>query len=83
MNGSAFLLVVVGLLLMYVVISDKFYCLEGCVSCLVYGDAQSSGSGGAPAAGGTLGGVMGGKISTLPPLSSVQTQIASWGSIRL
>jgi hypothetical protein len=34
MNGSAFLLVVVGLLLFYVVISDKWFCLEGCAACL-------------------------------------------------
>ncbi len=42
MNGSAFLLVVVGLLLFYVVISDKFYCLQGCANCLIFGDRQDS-----------------------------------------
>lgn len=42
MNGSAFLLIVVGLILFYVVISDKFYCLEGCFTCMVFGDAQST-----------------------------------------
>jgi hypothetical protein len=32
--GNAFFLIVAGLLLFYVVISDKFYCIEGCVACL-------------------------------------------------
>lgn len=32
--GNAFLLVIVGLLLFYVVISDKFYCIEGALACL-------------------------------------------------
>lgn len=77
MNGSAFLLVVVGLLLIYVVISDKFYCLEGCVSCLVYGDAQSSSGSAAPASPT----VAPGKLSTLPPINAVASQIQSWGGV--
>jgi hypothetical protein len=32
--GNAFILIVIGLLLMYAVVSDKFYCLEGCFNCL-------------------------------------------------
>lgn len=40
MQGSSFLLIVVGLLLFYVVLSDKFYCLEGCASCLIFGQRQ-------------------------------------------
>lgn len=32
--GNAFFLVIAGLLLFYVVISDKFYCIEGCIACL-------------------------------------------------
>lgn len=32
--GNSFLLVVVGLLLFYLVISDKFYCLEGAIACM-------------------------------------------------
>lgn len=32
--GNAFLLIIVGLLLFYIMISDKFYCVEGFMSCL-------------------------------------------------
>jgi hypothetical protein len=45
--GNAFLLVVVGLLLYYVVISDKFYCIEGCIGCLAGRDPGPGASGGA------------------------------------
>lgn len=32
--ANGFILIVVGLLLFYVVISDKFHCLVGCAACL-------------------------------------------------
>lgn len=32
--GNAFLLIIVGLLLFYIMISDKFYCVEGFMACL-------------------------------------------------
>lgn len=32
--ANGFILIVAGLLLFYVVISDKFYCLVGCAACL-------------------------------------------------
>jgi hypothetical protein len=42
MNSSAFLLVVVGLVIIYAVITDKYYCLEGCVKCLASGGKVDS-----------------------------------------
>lgn len=32
--GNAFLLIIAGLLLFYVVITDKWYCIEGALGCL-------------------------------------------------
>lgn len=45
MNGSAFFLIVVGLALIYAVITDKFYCFEGCVKCLVGAEPQTGSAG--------------------------------------
>lgn len=51
MQGSAFVIIVVGLLLMYAVISNKFYCIEGCAKCLAGRlDQKATGY-----AGGTIG----------------------------
>lgn len=65
--GNAFFLVVAGLLLFYVVISDKFYCIEGCIACLggEYVPADKGLPVTAPTIGGglhapaTIGGVLG------------------------
>lgn len=45
--GNGFLLIIVGLLLFYVVISDKFYCLAGAAACLTgkYQNGEAAGSG--------------------------------------
>lgn len=69
MRGSALLLVIVGLLLFYVVISDKFYCFEGCASCLMYGDSQSFG--GEPTVPSTAKPL----ISSPAPIPSISSQI--------
>ena len=58
--GNAFLLIVAGLLLFYVVISDKFYCIEGCVACLA-GRTPGPGSAGPNAAVGVTGPVVPGR----------------------
>lgn len=62
--GNALLLIIAGLVLFYVVISDKFYCIEGCVSCLLgTGGGLAGGASGAvgvapaPAANSAVGGV--------------------------
>lgn len=70
MNGSAFLLVVVGLLLFYVVISDKFYCLQGCANCLLFGDRQDS-TGPAPV------GPVAPTSGTLPGIAPVNPQLVT------
>lgn len=64
--GNSFLLIVIGLLLFYIVISDKFYCVEGFLSCLggryVPGDGPVTaqlGGVAAPAPLGSVGGVIG------------------------
>lgn len=73
MNGSAFLLVVVGLLLFYVVISDKFYCLQGAFNCLVFGERQDGGNVSAPGAPATP------KLQNLPiipaPVPNIRTTL--------
>lgn len=51
--ANGFILIVVGLLLFYVVISDKFHCLLGCAACLT-GKLDERGSG---ESSGTPGGV--------------------------
>lgn len=56
--GNSFLLIVVGLLLIYLVASDKFYCLEGCAACI-------AGSGTKTGAEGSI------KASVAGPLSLV------------
>lgn len=70
--GNAFILIVVGLLLFYVVISDKFYCLEGCFACLA-GRTPAPGSSGPNAAvgvatGGALVGRAGGAVPSVSNL---------------
>lgn len=47
--GNAFVLIVVGLVIMYAVISDKFFCLEGCWNCLRAPSGTSGASAGAGA----------------------------------
>lgn len=49
--GNAFILIVIGLLLFYVVISDKFYCIEGCVSCLANRQVAGGAGGVVPSVG--------------------------------
>lgn len=52
--GNSFLLIVIGLLLFYVVISDKFYCVEGFLSCLGGKYVGPDGPGVAASIGGNL-----------------------------
>lgn len=51
--GNAFVLIVVGVLLLYAVISDKFFCLEGCFNCLAGRTDKEPGLSIAPS-GGTI-----------------------------
>ena len=52
--GNAFLLIIVGLLLFYIMISDKFYCVEGFMACLG-GTYQPGGVSGVGAASAEMG----------------------------
>lgn len=61
--ANSFLLIVIGLLLFYVVISDKFYCVEGFLSCL---GGKYVGPDG-PAVSGAIGG----SVSLPGPVSGV------------
>ncbi len=64
--GNAFFLVIAGLLLFYVVISDRFYCVEGCIACLG-GEYVSADKGNTVSASGTWGGVPSGAIGQVAP----------------
>lgn len=51
--GNSFLLIIVGLLLMYVVLSDRFYCIEGALACLFgSGEVRAGAGAGASVRGG-------------------------------
>lgn len=58
--GNGFLLIIAGLLLFYVVISDKFYCLVGAGACLT-GKYQSS----SPTEGGSFGAPLNPTVPTI------------------
>lgn len=51
--GNSFLLIVVGLLLFYLVISNKWFCVEGFVGCIT--GANNPTTGGAPLTSSPIG----------------------------
>lgn len=72
--GNAFLLIVVGLILFYLIISSKWYCVEGFVGCLI---GANKGTGGTPNT--TLGAP---RIPTTPNLQTINNPYPSnvnWG----
>lgn len=44
--GNSFILIVIGLLLFYLVISDKWYCVEGFLACVLGRSNAKAGLGG-------------------------------------